>query len=324
MNSLVSIFQNVWDSQPATIPILECLEDIRNGKYAKQVNQYRQSGDTQVKKTLPAVTFGSICKGGRKLQDVVCCTGWVALDIDYKDNPGIKDWGKARNEIAKIVNVGFTFISTGGRGLCCGIKVTDPARQSEHFEELKKDFGHLDIKLDPSKGRNPNDLRFFSYDPEAVIKEEFVPYSKLPMGNRRKNNHKPSSITRAEVEAILKKLELNPVDITEGYHNWLKIGFALAEEFGESGRSYFHAVSCYHLDYDPRQTDDQYTRCLESNREGVTIRSFFHLCNQYGVYADPLLNKTLETNGKLWSNGNNASYTKFNLNKYSTKPQVKP
>jgi len=73
------------------------------------------------------------------------------------------------------------------------------------------------------------------------------------------------------------------IDITDGYDNWLSIGFALADEFGESGRQYFHAVSQFHPDYNPWKTDRQFTYCLRSGGKGITIASFFHLCKVHGI-----------------------------------------
>jgi len=62
----------------------------------------------------------------------------------------------------------------------------------------------------------------------------------------------------------------------------LRIGFALADEFGESGRQYFYAVSQFYPDYNPRKTDRQFTHCVRSDGKGITIASFFHLCKVHG------------------------------------------
>ncbi|MBR3291758.1 MAG: PriCT-2 domain-containing protein, partial [Bacteroidales bacterium] len=53
----------------------------------------------------------------------------------------------------------------------------------------------------------------------------------------------PTTDTGARVEALIAALKAAGTDITADYNDWLKVGFALAGEFGESGRGYFHAIS---------------------------------------------------------------------------------
>ena len=71
-------------------------------------------------------------------------------------------------------------LSTGGRGVYALVKVSQPDRQAEHFNALEADFKTFGITLDSSKGKNPNDARFYSYDPGAIIKDSFTIYKKLP------------------------------------------------------------------------------------------------------------------------------------------------
>lgn len=49
--------------------------------------------------------------------------------------------------------------------------------------------------------------------------------------------------TRLKVERVVNLIEQSKVDITIGYDTWLKIGFALSDEFQETGREFFHCVS---------------------------------------------------------------------------------
>jgi len=90
--------------------------------------------------------------------------------------------------------------------------------------------------------------------------------------------------TRADdVESVINQLEAHRIDITGDYYDWLSIAFALAHEFGEAGRGYFHRVSRFHPGYRQSETDQQYSECLKRNRSGKTIRSFFWMAAQYGV-----------------------------------------
>ena len=50
------------------------------------------------------------------------------------------------------------------------------------------------------------------------------------------------SDTASRVEALIAELHASGRDITADYGDWLKVGFAHASEFGESGRRYFHDI----------------------------------------------------------------------------------
>ena len=86
----------------------------------------------------------------------------------------------------------------------------------------------------------------------------------------------------AAVERILQQLENNSLDLTGSYDNWLKLAFALSS-LGESGRSYFHRLSRFHPEYDPAESDLQFSRCLESKGSGISLGSFFHMAREAGI-----------------------------------------
>lgn len=176
----ISVFKN-FQSEPKTITLGHWLRVCKQGsRFAKQVLEYRNTGEQHLKTSLPFVTVGAVCSDGRKLEYVANRTGWIALDIDAKDNPHLTDVEHLRDEVAKIKNVAFSGLSTGGRGVWALVKVSQPDRQAEHFEVLETDFKTFGITLDSSKGKNPNDARFYSYDPGAIIKDSFTIYKKLP------------------------------------------------------------------------------------------------------------------------------------------------
>ena len=86
-----------------------------------------------------------------------------------------------------------------------------------------------------------------------------------------------------DVEIVLQRIEAGHIDITTGYDNWLDIGFAFADEFGENGRDYFYRVSRFHPEYNERITDEQYDKCLRAHGTGVTLNTFFHKAKEAGV-----------------------------------------
>lgn len=176
----ISVYES-FTSEPKTITLMQWLKACKNGsRFTEKVLKYRLTKEDSLKKSLPFVTVGAVFSSGRKIDKMVSHTGWIALDIDSKDNPKLKDAEHLRNEVAKIQNVAFAGLSTGGAGIWALVKVSNPDKQAEHFEMLKKDFEHFRITLDTTKGKNPNDARFYSYDPGAIIKDSFTVYTKLP------------------------------------------------------------------------------------------------------------------------------------------------
>ena len=78
------------------------------------------------------------------------------------------------------------------------------------------------------------------------------------------------------VEALVRGIEQVGVDITGDYHQWVKIGFALASAFGESGRGFYHRVSRFYHGYSNRDCNRQYDRCLKAGRGGVGLGTFVY------------------------------------------------
>ena len=89
--------------------------------------------------------------------------------------------------------------------------------------------------------------------------------------------------TRAKVERIVSLIEQKGIDITNGYANWLKVGFALTSEFQEAGRGFFHRVSRQNAEYNTSDADKQYNKCLAAHGDGVTIATFFQMAKDTGI-----------------------------------------
>lgn len=90
-----------------------------------------------------------------------------------------------------------------------------------------------------------------------------------------------------EVERIIQSIEANRTDITSSYSNWVNIGFAFADEFGEKGRNLFHRVSQFYPDYSATECDKQFDNCLKSKGHGVSLKTFFYLAKDAGIDIAP-------------------------------------
>lgn len=113
------------------------------------------------------------------------------------------------------------------------------------------------------------------FNPDEWIQEPENISVQLPEESNTTNADKV-----AEVERFIADLERKQIDLTASYDSWRNIGFALASEFGEGGREYFHRISSYYPDYKTPECDRQYSACLKSKGSGITLKTlFYHLKN---------------------------------------------
>ena len=93
----------------------------------------------------------------------------------------------------------------------------------------------------------------------------------------------PDTDTAFRVEALITALRNSGTDITADYNDWLKVGFALAGEFGEGGRGYFHEISSLYPGYDQAESDTKYSGCLKSDSGRTDISTLFYLAKNHGL-----------------------------------------
>lgn len=92
-----------------------------------------------------------------------------------------------------------------------------------------------------------------------------------------------SSDLQSRVEEVISEIENRGIDIAPTYNEWVNLGFALADEFAEMGRGYFHKLSALHHDYEYTVADKQYNNCLNSKGSGITLSTFFYLASKAGI-----------------------------------------
>jgi hypothetical protein len=288
----VSCLRNVFSKEAVTTTMWNWLRSntrphtVKEMFRMEQVLRYREHPDSELKKQLPVFTPGAVMNHRDKAitdpPQLRVVTGWMQFDVDAKDNLHLGDASHLRNEISKIVFVAFCSLSTSGKGVWGLVKVKHPDRYREHFEQLKKDFASLGIILDPSKGGNPTDLRFYTYDSDAYIAPEFKIYDRMGGSERLElpihsistpQNH---TTTWNRVGDAVAEITQRGLDIAPDYDTYMKIGMALAHEFGEAGRGFFHAVCQPSPKYRQPEADRQFTACIRAKRGGISIGTFFH------------------------------------------------
>lgn len=282
LNTHVSCFAN-YDTphSPVTVNLLTWLT---SAKYKDKVEQIRSLPDKAardaLKATLPAITPGGIFTYRRE-DALMQYSGFIQFDIDLKDNKRILNYGPLRYTLGYITNVAYCGLSVSGQGYWGLIPVACPERHKEHFKAMEKAFKHLGITIDPAP-KNIASLRGYSYDPNAyfnhtadVLHRTHTDKPPLPHTYPITTND-----TRTRVERCINTITARGIDITTTYQQWLRIGLALAAEFGEAGRQYFHEVSRFYPKYSYTETDKKYTTLLRNHNNRVGIGTFFYLCGE--------------------------------------------
>ena len=100
---------------------------------------------------------------------------------------------------------------------------------------------------------------------------------------QKKKNNKISNNSSPKIESYIEEIEQSGVDITNDYSAWRDIGFGISEEYGEFGRDYFHRISKNYANYDYKECDEQFTKCLRAKGHGITIATFYHFAHNAGI-----------------------------------------
>jgi len=58
----------------------------------------------------------------------------------------------------------------------------------------------------------------------------------------------PGTDTSTRVERLVQQIVERRIDITQEEEDWFWLACAFANEFGEGGRDYFHAISQFYLE----------------------------------------------------------------------------
>jgi hypothetical protein len=316
--NIVSVFKNLREvSEDLELPVI--LDQIKNGKFKIKIEHLRElirqgKADeyNQQKKSLLAFTPSGSFNKIRKLENLHQYSGCIILDID-KLTP--EKLAEIKADAINIIYTYACFISPSNNGLKIIVKSdSTPATHKQVFNLVKTYYEKsLNISIDPS-GKDISRLCFYSYDQDLYLKANSEIYTTIiySLGNK--------------TEKIIELCEKTHTDLTDSYEDWLKIGFALTSEFGESGRNYFHGISKINAKYNVSVCDDQYNKCLNNANSGINIATFFHIAKTKGIdlsgmtssfetkYQRASLKKILPSNIPKSSNQNKEK--KPNTNKF--------
>lgn len=286
----VSCFRSYTSNEPRSVNLLTWLS---SDKYAGEILELRDTTDKaqrdQIKASLPAVTVSGIFDPVRKEECLIQHSGLICLDVDPKGNEGICNFEELKLELFKIRNIAYAGLSASGKGFFVIIPIAYPKRHKQHFKALLSDLSRFGIAIDPAP-QNVASLRGYSFDPDALFRYDAIPYrkwSRPKKGNLRIDvGFIPSSNTtgtRAKVEAVIRNITDRRIDITSSEPDWFRLACSLANEFGEDGREYFHAVSQFYSRYDRGEADKKYSNALKRRYSAIGIGTFFKLASHISL-----------------------------------------
>ena len=238
-----------------------------------------------LKKTLPCATLSGVFAPTRSTANLIEHSGLLCIDIDHCDTD------KVMEQLDHLNTICYLSRSASGQGVFAVFLLAYPDRHEEQFNSiadyLSRNYG---IVAD-TQCKDVTRLRFVSYDADARINLNALPYKGIK--SKQVPKYQPhqyhalqgDTINNPEytakwIDKYVRGIEAQRIDITDNYDDWLKVGAALASQ-GECYRSYYHRVSALSPKYNPNETDAKFTQCLSMERIG--IGTFFSLCKDYGV-----------------------------------------
>lgn len=295
-DTTISAFASAQDTKPADVTLRQFLFSTR---HAEKIEALRAEADKEkrdhMKKNLPAATISGTFER-RAIAGIRHYNGLVCLDFDAKENPGFAP-ADMKRILADFDEVAYAARSVGGLGVFA-IVPTDCEDPQEHggvvdcLGQLLRQ--HAGLTYDRSC-KDVSRLRFVSHDPDAYLNPEPETFRiqhlfQAPQQvirpsrtmNFRQTETTDRSSTQAKVEALLDALDASCCDVTDCYDDWLRLGFALASEFGAAGETYFQRLSQWSPKYDHHATEKKFSELLR-NGQRVRIGTFFTILRNAGI-----------------------------------------
>lgn len=271
----------------------QLIEVIRYGYIKKDIKALRSLKDKKersyLKRTkLPCVTLsGTFTK--RNKEHLEEHSGLIQIDID-----DLEEYDAVFKTLTSDPYTFVAFKSPSGNGLKLIIKINpDVGTHLEQFLALQKYYlDEYSIEIDGAC-KDIARCMLLSYDPNIycnpfseIYPELIVPEVELVSEKTYNINYKINVHTNDDldiIENLTSEIERNNIDITDGYLNWIRIGFSLATTLGENGRAYFDRLSRFNGGYRPRECDKQYTSLLSRNNGSITLGTLIYIARINGI-----------------------------------------
>jgi hypothetical protein len=281
MSIVISLYKSTKDTESnQTIQFNDYLSGVRSGLWQDIVLQYRNMKGiekAEFKKTIPGVSpSGKFSK--RKADAIEAHSGILCMDIDEKDNPDM--------QIERLEDDPYVYAyhrSVGGYGYAVYFMI-EPSKHLDAYYGIEKHLADNYHLICDHACKDTSRLRFVSFDPDLYFNENKTQVFKRYLKKQKTEVKKYYIHGKQDIIYILDQIQSRNIDLVDSYYDWVNIGFALAGEYGETGREYYHIISAQNSEkYDERDTDKQYTNCLKTSKGRVSIGTFFFHCKEAGI-----------------------------------------
>lgn len=278
----VSLFRNYRDPIPLRSIYLVDFLTKSNSKLRKSVDIIRSSScDNTVrrlKSKLPAITVSGVFKA-RKKSELISHSGFICIDID-----NVIDINSIKTSLIKDEYIAYMGVSVSGNGLFVVIQIENENNHEEHFDSLLDYFkSKHNIDIDRAC-RDVSRLRGYSIDDNFYLNPKASVYCHKKNRNviPPRPNYTSNNLDHSRFMTLLDLINKTGEDITQHRDDWVKIGYAIAGTYGETGRAYFHEISKNYNDYSTRETDREYNSYLRGS-SNCSISTIFYIAKRYNL-----------------------------------------
>lgn len=283
-----SIFDRVKNTTPeGEMTFSDYVVNTLMGKWESVVAKARSAEtDDEYKKAkegAPCVTLSGTFES-RGAKHLIKHSGLILMDIDAKDNE--QKYLDSFIENAKDDEyIHVIHRSIGGEGFAVIFKI-NPDKHLESFQNLEIYLAQKYNLISDKSCKDVSRLRFVSHDPDLKMNANAKIWDKFDLLKPEKPKRKYTG-SKPEIKNVVRiaheLTEKNPT-VLDSYEDWIKIGFALVNGFGEDGRDVFHILSQSSEKYDEKATDEKYSSLMtDAEGERVTMGSFFKLAKDNDI-----------------------------------------
>lgn len=293
-DSVISCFKNARATEPIPAKLEAFLLNRRHRDKVLAVRAANPEQRTELKKSVPAATISGTFKV-RNMEGLQYYNGLICLDFDGKENPWFTP-ETMKAQLAEYEEVMYAGLSVSGNGVFAIIPTNNqnPEAHPMVVDILGKIFAEENNLIYDRACKDVCRLRFISVDDSPVWNPTpaiFDAQSILPRMGDQVRKPRPIRFTRPtsgsegnrdKVEQYIQAVESCGQDVTYNYDDWIKLGMAIAAEFGSEGESYFMRISQISSKFDHDYATKKYQH-LVRNVHRIKLGTFFKILQNQGI-----------------------------------------
>ncbi|MFZ4680317.1 MAG: AAA family ATPase [Flavobacterium sp.] len=290
----------------SNINIYSFYERITTDQKVKLICDNLSSLPKEAQRQIKATELDYITPSGvfnkRSNNELIAHSGYLSIDFD---NIPDYDLNQLKTQLINdnTIQTVLLFKSPSGNGLKWFIKIPPVAETHGMYFDAVKNYIQAKYTIEVDKAcRDVARACFVSYDEDAElsiyeakpldasfldkwlnVETKSTPPAPKPTEQiivKQSDSSDDDTKNLEKVNVLANQLVASKIDITNGYENWLKIGFSLCE-LDEDGREPFHLISSVNKQYDYNVTDEKYTSLLNDYDGSTTLGTLFFIAKPF-------------------------------------------